>query len=396
MQRRGDRRVRGARGDQAEHLALAAGEPGDRAGLEPQPVPHQGVDDVRVDDALAATHRLQRRHQVLDVGDPLLEQVAAPGAAPGHQGQRSLGVGVLGQHDDPELGVGATEALGGADALVGVRGRHPDVGEHDVGLLLADRVEQLAEVTGLDDLVDRGVLGQERDEALTEQHAVLREHHAHPGHACMVGGRGRGATGHRATIGALPCALRYRQDGGVLPDLFLRPAERDNPHTVIDDHHPEGVAWSEGNRVRPIVHGRPYMAELHERVERAGGGRPPLLRRLARRPRPAADRRPGLDGVGDVRGRRPARRRRARAALALALEQVRLPLREVARCSASRSTRPAASACATCGCAPAARTTRSSSCCGTATTPRATSPSSAASTCATADATTSGTRATAR
>jgi phosphatidylserine/phosphatidylglycerophosphate/cardiolipin synthase-like enzyme len=64
----------------------------------------------------------------------------------------------------------------------------------------------------------------------------------------------------------------YRQDGRVLPDLFLAPAERDNPHTVIDDHHPEGVAWSEGNRVRPVVHGRPYMAELHQRVSELGDG----------------------------------------------------------------------------------------------------------------------------
>ena len=52
----------------------------------------------------------------------------------------------------------------------------------------------------------------------------------------------------------------------MLTDLFLRPGDRDNAHTVIDEHHPEGVAWSEGNRVRPIVHGRPYMAELHERT----------------------------------------------------------------------------------------------------------------------------------
>ncbi|MFL6150997.1 MAG: phospholipase D family protein [Ornithinibacter sp.] len=58
----------------------------------------------------------------------------------------------------------------------------------------------------------------------------------------------------------------------MLPDLFLRPAERDNPDTVIDEHHPEGVAWSEGNRVRMIAHGRPYMAELHERVEELGEG----------------------------------------------------------------------------------------------------------------------------
>ena len=58
----------------------------------------------------------------------------------------------------------------------------------------------------------------------------------------------------------------------MLTDLFLRPDDRGNAHTVIDEHHPEGVAWSEGNRVRPIVHGRPYMAELHERVSALGEG----------------------------------------------------------------------------------------------------------------------------
>ena len=253
-------------GDQAQHLALAAGEPRHRAGLEPQPVPHQRVDDVRVDDALAAAHRLQRRHEVLDVGDALLEQVAAPGAAAGHQRQRSLGIRVLGQHHHPELRVRATEALGGPDALVGVGGRHPDVGQHHVGVVLGDRLEQLTEVTGLDHLVDSRVLGEQRDEPLTEQHAVLREHHAHAGHPHMVGGE---AARHRTSAKA---ARAYRQDGAVLPDLFLRPSERDNPQTVIDEHHPEGVAWSEGNRVRMIAHGRPYMAELHERVEALGEG----------------------------------------------------------------------------------------------------------------------------
>lgn len=63
-----------------------------------------------------------------------------------------------------------------------------------------------------------------------------------------------------------------RQDDGVLPDLFLLPDERDNPHTRIDAHHPEGVAWSVGNHVRPVVHGRPYFAELHERVSTMGQG----------------------------------------------------------------------------------------------------------------------------
>ena len=82
--------------------------------------------------------------------------------------------------------------------------------------------------------------------------------------------------------------------------------------------------------MRPIVHGRPYMAELHERVSALGEG--DLLYFVDWRGDP--DQRltddPALDGVGDLRRGGPARRRRARAALALALEQARLPLREVA------------------------------------------------------------------
>jgi len=58
----------------------------------------------------------------------------------------------------------------------------------------------------------------------------------------------------------------------VLPDLFLLPDERENAQTTVDAHHPDGVAWSLGNHVRPIVHGRPYFAELHERVSAMGEG----------------------------------------------------------------------------------------------------------------------------
>ena len=58
----------------------------------------------------------------------------------------------------------------------------------------------------------------------------------------------------------------------MLDDVFLLPEERGNPHTRIDAVHPEGVAWSVGNRVRPIVHGAPYFAELHDRVAEMGPG----------------------------------------------------------------------------------------------------------------------------
>ena len=58
----------------------------------------------------------------------------------------------------------------------------------------------------------------------------------------------------------------------MLSDLFLTPDERGNPHTRIDDHHEEGVAWSVGNAVRPVVHGGPYFAELAERIAATGEG----------------------------------------------------------------------------------------------------------------------------
>ncbi len=58
----------------------------------------------------------------------------------------------------------------------------------------------------------------------------------------------------------------------MLSDLFLTPDERGNPAARVDDHHGAGVAWSEGNVVRPVVHGGPYFAELAERVGEMGEG----------------------------------------------------------------------------------------------------------------------------
>jgi phosphatidylserine/phosphatidylglycerophosphate/cardiolipin synthase-like enzyme len=42
---------------------------------------------------------------------------------------------------------------------------------------------------------------------------------------------------------------------------------RGNPATRIDDGHPGEQAWSEGNEVRPLVHGSTYFAELCERID---------------------------------------------------------------------------------------------------------------------------------
>ncbi len=52
-----------------------------------------------------------------------------------------------------------------------------------------------------------------------------------------------------------------------LGEWLLTKAERDNPHTRIDEDHPGEQAWSEGNLVRPLIHGATYFRELYERIE---------------------------------------------------------------------------------------------------------------------------------
>ena len=53
---------------------------------------------------------------------------------------------------------------------------------------------------------------------------------------------------------------------------FLTSRERGNPSTRLDARHPHGSAWTEGNLVRPLVHGVTYFEELHRRVSRMGDG----------------------------------------------------------------------------------------------------------------------------
>src|SRR3954468_14493595 len=53
----------------------------------------------------------------------------------------------------------------------------------------------------------------------------------------------------------------------VLSDWLLTKPERGNPATRLDERHPGDQAWSDGNLVRPLIHGATYYAELYERIE---------------------------------------------------------------------------------------------------------------------------------
>ena len=55
-------------------------------------------------------------------------------------------------------------------------------------------------------------------------------------------------------------------------DWLLTKSERANAQTRLDDRHPDETAWSEGNLVRPLIHGSTYFAELHDAIAAAQPG----------------------------------------------------------------------------------------------------------------------------
>src|SRR5664280_2168706 len=58
----------------------------------------------------------------------------------------------------------------------------------------------------------------------------------------------------------------------LLTRWFLTSKERGNPSTRLDARHLGGAPWTEGNMVRPLIHGATYFAELHRRVSQMRDG----------------------------------------------------------------------------------------------------------------------------
>jgi hypothetical protein len=58
----------------------------------------------------------------------------------------------------------------------------------------------------------------------------------------------------------------------LLTRWFLTWTGRGNHSTRLDARHPGGAAWTEGNMVRPVIHGATYFAELHRRVSQMRHG----------------------------------------------------------------------------------------------------------------------------
>jgi phosphatidylserine/phosphatidylglycerophosphate/cardiolipin synthase-like enzyme len=59
---------------------------------------------------------------------------------------------------------------------------------------------------------------------------------------------------------------------GSLEDWFLTGSERGNEVTGLDRRHPDGLAWTTGNRVETLVHGATYFRRLLEEIAELGAG----------------------------------------------------------------------------------------------------------------------------
>jgi hypothetical protein len=56
---------------------------------------------------------------------------------------------------------------------------------------------------------------------------------------------------------------RARLDGAVgVAEWFLSASGRGNPATELDLRRDDGLAWSAGNAVTPLIHGEAYLPEL--------------------------------------------------------------------------------------------------------------------------------------
>src|SRR4051794_29799388 len=202
-----DRLVRAALGDQAQHLALARAERGQRSGLAA--ARQQPGDDLGVEGGAACRYAPQRVGELLAVADAVLEQVSEPLGALGQQPCRGSGLDVLGEDHDPDLRVAGADLVRRAQPLVGERRRHPDIDDRQVGLVLVDLPQQLVGRRRLRGHVDSGAPQEGRD-ALAHQRAVVGDHDPHGSSAVItVPAPGGLVTSSRpfsaATRSARPC-----------------------------------------------------------------------------------------------------------------------------------------------------------------------------------------------
>src|SRR5205823_4863155 len=122
--------------------------------------------------------RLYVAAEGFDVRDALFEQVADAGGGVAEQFLGIPAVDVLREHDHPDVRMSCAYIDRGAQSVLGVIGRHPDVGQQQIGMLALDERGQLAGVSGRCDDGEPCAVEQE-DEPFSKQRLVLTYDDAH-------------------------------------------------------------------------------------------------------------------------------------------------------------------------------------------------------------------------
>src|SRR6266511_5185628 len=156
----GDAGVRAALGHQGQHLAFPYCEDGERV-RAPSDL-DQCLHETRVDDRSARSDPPQRLDELVHVQDAALEQVADP-IAGGEQFRRLLDLDVCRQDEDAGLRKLVADRVGGLEPLGRVRGRHPNVDDHELWLMFAHELDQLVCVARLAGDLEVGSLEQARE-----------------------------------------------------------------------------------------------------------------------------------------------------------------------------------------------------------------------------------------
>ena len=82
------------------------------------------------------------------------------------------------EDEHTDLWMPVADLLGGDEPLVGVAGRHPDVGEDHIGQPRVDETQEPGGVARLSDHIEPGV-GEQPRESFAQQSLVFGEYDAH-------------------------------------------------------------------------------------------------------------------------------------------------------------------------------------------------------------------------
>jgi hypothetical protein len=168
----GDARVRATLGHQRQHLALARREIRERV-IAP-PSLDQCLHEPWIDDGSACRDPLQRVDEFVHVQNATLEQVSDP-IARRKELCRLLDLDMCREHEDARLRKLVADRLCRYEPFRRVGGRHPNVDDDELGLVLAHELEELVRVAGLADHPKTRPLEHARD-ALTEKDVVVGHH----------------------------------------------------------------------------------------------------------------------------------------------------------------------------------------------------------------------------